>query len=131
KFFEQYLAITQTLAQANPHAEQIQRDWAVANSRLGDVALALGQPHEARKFFEQYLAITQTLAQANPHAEQIQRSWAVALANLGILEIQADGDRTRARALLEQAITIIEERLAINPHSADLKQLIDAMRSWL
>ncbi|MCS6929473.1 MAG: NB-ARC domain-containing protein [Saprospiraceae bacterium] len=130
-YFQQYFAITQTLAKANPHAEEIQRSWAVANSKMGDVALALGQPHEARKYFEKVLEISQTLAQANPHAEQIQCEWAVALAKLGTLEIQTDGDRTRARTLLEQATAIVEERLAINPHSADLKQLIDAMRSWL
>ncbi len=131
KFFEKDLEISQALAKANPDSEQIQRDWAVANARMGDVAIALGQPLEARKFFEKALEIFEALAKANPDAEQIQRDWAVALAKLGEWEIQANGNRPRARALLEQALDVLEKRLAINPHSADLKQRIEGVRRWL
>jgi tetratricopeptide (TPR) repeat protein len=130
-FFEKALEISQKLAHANPHAEEIQHDWAVANSKMGDLALALGQPNEARLFFEKTLEIFQTLAHANPHAEQIQRDWAVALMKLGSLEIKTDGDRTRARALLEQAIAVLENRLVLNPHSADLKQRLETAQRWL
>ena len=128
QYFEKLLAIFEQLARANPDSEQIQREWAAANSRMGDLALALGQPAEARRYFEQDLAISEQLARANPDSEQIQRDWAAALANMGVLEIRTGGDIAHACARLEQALGILEARLAINPLSADLQNLAEQIR---
>ena len=109
----------------------VESDIAVLACYTGDAYQALGNLPEARRYFEQCLAICEQLAQANPDSEPIQRGWAVALAKMGILEIRTGGDKALARARLEQALGILEARLAINPQSADLQGLAEQVRSAL
>ncbi len=121
QYFRGYYDIAQTLAAAAPEEADIQRDYAVANSKMGDILLQLGKPHDALPFFEQYLQISQTLALHNPHAENIQREYAIANGKMGNI-LLALGKPHDALPFFEQALQIFQTLAQHNPHAENIQR---------
>ena len=77
------------LAAADPGNAQYQRDLTVSHSKLGDLAVALGDTTTAEQHYRTDLSIAERLAATDPDNAQYQRDLSISHDKLGNLS-QAD-----------------------------------------
>jgi tetratricopeptide (TPR) repeat protein len=96
---------------------ELQRCLSVSQSKLGDLAVRLGDGAGARGWFEKALAIDQRLASEDPDSAEAQRDLSVSYGQLGQLAVQL-GDGAGARGWFEKALAIRERLASADPDSA-------------
>jgi len=111
----------------DPESEELQINLAISFSKLGDLALNTGKAKEAKKHYQKYHQICLRLATANPVSERFQRNLAVSWVALGDSEM----NHKAAQPFWQKGLKLLEQRLAINPTSADLQRLVRNTRDRL
>jgi hypothetical protein len=97
------LVIARKLAAADPGNLHWQRDVSASLDNVGDVRLGAGDRAGALTAYEESLAIRRKLAAADPRNPEWQADLVVSLH-----KISTASDPPRARALLQEALAILE-----------------------
>ena len=121
EYFQTYLEIVRTLAEANPGSSEAKRDVSIALEKLGDVAMEAGDTDAALGYFTESLEIRRALASANPGSAVAKRDVSVSLNKLGDVYMQA-GDTDAALGFYTESLDIRRAISEANPGSSEAKR---------
>ena len=115
--FEQYLAISRSLAEQNQSNSDWQRELGIAHNRMGDVLRPQGKLEAAQAAYEQSLAIFCSLTEQDPGNVGWQRELGVSHSRVGGV-LQALGKLETAQAEFEQYLAISRSLAEQDPSNA-------------
>ncbi|MDQ3154408.1 MAG: hypothetical protein M3R63_22705 [Actinomycetota bacterium] len=115
------LKLAESRAAADPGNAGYQRDLTVIHSKLGDLAVALGDTPTAEQHYRTGLTIAERLATADPGNAQYQRDLTVSHNRLGDLAV-ALGDTTTAEQHYRTGLTTRERLATADPGNAQYQR---------
>ncbi|MGE0144183.1 MAG: TIR domain-containing protein [Planctomycetota bacterium] len=122
-YFERSLSVNENLLATNPQSAQVARAVSISLERLGDFLSQRGGDGDAQRaleYFERSLSVSENLLATNPQSALAARDVSVSLNKLGDFLSQRgrDGDAQRALEYFERSLSVSENLLSSNPHSA-------------
>jgi tetratricopeptide (TPR) repeat protein len=116
--FEEYLAISQELAEQDPSNTGWQRELAIAHSQVGWALQEQDKLEEAEAPLGEYLALSQRFMKLHPSHLGWQRELAVAHGQVGVV-LQAQGKLAEAQVAFGKCLSISQRLAAHDPTNAD------------
>ncbi|HWI61125.1 MAG TPA: hypothetical protein VNT75_04790, partial [Symbiobacteriaceae bacterium] len=126
KYYERSLSLREQLRKTGTDSAQVARDHAVGLEELATFLRQTqpGATDRALEYLERGLRLFEELLEKNPQSAEATRDVSVALERLADLltDRGQPGDDERALGYLERDLTICEELLTKNPHSAQARE---------